>query len=435
MDNSMEFSASPATIMHVDINSCFATVEQQANPLLRGRPVAVAAYVKDHGCILAASVEAKRLGIKTGMRVAEAKVLARGLVVLPPDPDKYRHVNRALCTLLGSYTPDVSVESIDEMVIKIADDRREIVDIAKEIKQRIKQEIGDWITVSIGIAPNRYLAKVASGMQKPDGLVTITKDNIQAIFGSLKLEDLCGIKEGNATRLRASGITTPLAMLAASPKALQWALRSVVGYHWWMRVHGYDLPAQAGDGFRYKAFGASDGGQKSFGQSHALEQPKTPSDTELWHVLAQLVAKMARRMRQDGYVAHGTGVSLVFADRSSWGAQQRLGRGLFADDDFYAYARTLLTQAPARPVRILGVSCYDLQSAARIQQSLFADDDRKRLIVRAMDRVQDRFGEYTLTFGRVVSRRFGEDHSGGAVFRGSNRVLDRIAFGKIRPRT
>jgi DNA polymerase-4 len=422
----MDFSAAPAAIMHVDINSCFATVEQQANPLLRGRPVAVAAYVKDYGCILAASVEAKRLGIKTCMRVREAKMLARDLVVLPPDPDKYRHVNRALRTLLETYTPDVSVESIDEMVIQLQQETRDMQQVAKEIKLRIKQEIGDWITVSIGIAPNRYLAKVASGMQKPDGLVTITKENIQDVFGSLKLEDLCGIKEGNATRLRASGIATPLAMLEASPKALQWALRSIVGYHWWMRVHGYE------DGSRYKAFGSTEGEQKSFGQSHALEQPKTPEDTELWHVLAQLVSKMARRMRQDGYVAFGTGVSLVFADRSVWGAQQKSRVGLFADDDFYKRARTLLTQAPLQPVRILGVSCYDLQSGVRVQQSLFGEDDRKRSIIQAMDRIHDRFGEYTLTFGRVLSPRLNEDHKTGKVYRGANRVLDRISFGKIR---
>src|SRR3989304_2538915 len=114
----MEFSTTEPTVMHIDINSCFATVEQQANPFLRGKAVAVAAYVEHHGCILAASVEAKRLGIKTGMRVREAKEICRNLVILPPDPEKYRFVNRKLRMILESYTPYVRVESIDEMVVQ-----------------------------------------------------------------------------------------------------------------------------------------------------------------------------------------------------------------------------------------------------------------------------------------------------------------------------
>src|SRR5260221_13546900 len=108
------------TVMHIDINSCFATVEQQANPLLRGKPVVVAAYTTSNGCILAASVEAKRLGIKTGMYVGDGKKLFSKLVVLPPDPNKYRHVNRQLFTILSRYTAHVSVESIDEMVLSLA---------------------------------------------------------------------------------------------------------------------------------------------------------------------------------------------------------------------------------------------------------------------------------------------------------------------------
>ena len=278
-------------VLHVDISSCFTTIEQQANPLLRGKPVVVAAYVENHGCILASSIEAKKLGIKTGMRVGEAKTLYRNLIVLAPDPEKYRFVNRQLRTILERYTPYVSVESIDEMVINIPNHESKMLHIAKEIKQRIKDEIGEWMMVSIGIAPNRYLAKVASGIQKPDGLVWITRENIETVLSLLKLEDLCGIKSGNATRLRASGITTPLGMFLSSPKALQLAFRSIVGYHWWLKLHGYDVDTPKEE-------------QKSFGQSYALGKPRTPDDPRLWQILSQLVMKMGRRLRHDGFTAH-----------------------------------------------------------------------------------------------------------------------------------
>lgn len=111
------FNKAAPTIMHVDINSCFATIEQQANPLLRGKPVVVAAYTTNNGCVLTASKEAKLYGIKTGMRVRDAKYLYPRLIVLPSDPDKYRVVNQQLTALLMKYSSNISVESIDEMVI------------------------------------------------------------------------------------------------------------------------------------------------------------------------------------------------------------------------------------------------------------------------------------------------------------------------------
>jgi len=403
----MEFSHNPANVMHVDINSCFATVEQQANPLLRGKPLVVAAYVEHHGCILAASVEAKKLGIKTGMRVGDAKTIYRPLMVLAPDPEKYRFVNRALRTILESYTPDVSVESIDEMVMSV---QGSPMVIAEEIKQRIKNEIGEWITVSIGIAPNRYLAKVASGLQKPDGLVCITRENIETVFSSLALENLCGIKEGNATRLRVAGIMSPRDMLAVSPKGLQYAFRSIVGYHWWMRLHGYEAPPFA------EGFGGPQ--QKSFGQSHALGQPRNPDDPRLWQILSQLIMKMGKRLRDDHFTASGTSVSLLFDDHTHWGLQQKTGSKLFADADFYSRARILLAQAPKRPVRILAVTCFELTADLYVQKSLFREENRKEAITRAIDAMQDRFGSYVVSTGRMLAM--------------NEKVLDRIAFGRIR---
>ncbi len=453
----MDFAVTPPTTMHVDINSCFATIEQQANPLLRGKPVAVAAYVKDYGCILAASREAKKLGVKTGMRVREGRMLAPNLVVLPPDPPKYRMVNRAMLEILQSYTAHISVESIDEMVLDLRSSPmlytrlqhllhqsvqhvplnhefnihhslftiHEITlamqEIAQDIKRRIRSEIGEWITVSCGIAPNRYLAKVASGLHKSDGLVTITQDNIIDTFASMKLTDFCGIKEGNAERLRTFGIMTPLAFFRANAKDLKRAFRSIVGYHWWLRLHGYE------DGVMYKEFekedassaqGSGEPKQKSFGQSYALGKPYYPNDPHLWQIMTQLTMKMGKRLRHDGFAAYGVGISLLFDGHAHWHTQEKKPAPMFTDNDFYTALRTMLAHAPMQPVKLLAVYCYMLIHDTALQPSLFSEDNRKRDITRAVDSIQDRFGDFVIYPARMA--------------RMEQKVLDRIAFGKVR---
>ncbi len=385
--------------MHVDLNSCFASVEQQANPLIRGKPIVVAAYTTSRGCILAASVEAKRLGIKTGMRVLDGKNLYPRLVVLAPDPEKYRWVNRKLRMLLSSYTPYLSVESIDEMVMDLAGtpalERSSMISIAYDIKKCIKKEIGEWLTVSIGIAPNRYLAKVASGLHKPDGLDVIIKENIEEILTGLRLEDLCGIKEGNAGRLRMVGIATPVEFFRASAVSLVTALHSKTGWDWWQRLHGYDPSPSDSEGF-------GESKQKIFGQSFALGTPRVPSDPELTKIMAQLIVKMGRRLRGAGFVAHGISVSLLFTEYSHWVKNIRTKEPLFADSDFLAQAKTLLVQAPNKQVRILAVTSFHLRPRGTGQMGLWNSDEKRWKITDALDAIADRWGEFTVTPGRML---------------------------------
>ena len=438
----MEFSSQPPRIMHIDINSCFATVEQQANPLLRCKPVAVAAYVKDYGCILAASREAKSFGVKTGMRVKEGRAIVPHLIVLPPDPPKYRAVNRKLLAILQSYTAHVSVESIDEIVVgfknapslnnesrimnhekkqkTIIHDSQFIIQetasimqgIAREIKERIRLEIGEWITVSCGIAPNRYLAKVASSLQKPDGLVAITKENIVQIFAHMQLTDFCGIKSGNAGRLRAAGITTPLAFFRASSTELKRAFRAITGYQWWLRLHGYE------DGVMYQEFEkVREGDQKSFGQSYMLGTPYSPHYPRLWQILTQLVMKMGRRLRHDGFVAYGVGISLMHDGYTHWHTQEKRTSPMVTDMDFYYAMRDLLERAPQKLVKLLAVYAYALIRDTGLQPSLFAEENRKREVVRALDAIQDRFGDFIIHPARMINME--------------QKVLDRIAFGHV----
>lgn len=423
------FNPSPPTIMHIDLNSCFTTIEQQANPRLRGKPVAVAAYTSPGGCILAASIEAKTYGVKTGMRVREGKILCPSLVVLSSDPDKYRFVNRRLVKLLSEYTADVEVRSIDEMVLSLQNSPfvtraiaatklchgvilSQMEVIAKEIKHRIKQEIGEWLVVSIGISTNQYLAKIASGLHKPDGLDVITKANIEEILTGLQLEELCGIKAGYGGRLRNHGIATAIAMYRATRQELTHAFHSKVGYDWWLWLHGFDSPGNSWGKIEEP---------KTIGHSFALRIPYIPMDIKLCQILCQLVEKMGRRIRNHHLVAGGIHISCLFTDYTYWNHGEKLASSLFASCDLYTEAMRILAKSPQKPVRILAVSCFSLSSEDDEQLSLLASQDRKRALSRAIDTIAGRWGEFVIFPGRMLHME--------------QKIVDRIAFGGVKSLT
>lgn len=409
------FNPSPPTVMHIDLNSCFATIEQQANPLLRGKPVAVAAYTTGNGCILAPSIEAKRFGVKTGMRVRDGKALCPQLIVLASDPWKYRYVNRKLLVLLREYSSDIEIKSIDEMVVLLENSpslikrntyshKEALVSIGQEIKLRIKREIGDWLTVSVGFAPNRFLAKTAAGLHKPDGLDVIDHDTVEETLFAMDLEDLCGIKHGNSSRLRLFGIHSTRDFYGASMEVLKTAFRSVVGCHWWMRLHGYKIDNREFD-------------RKSFGHSYALYKPYTTRETPLYQILNQLVIKMGRRLRANGYQTQGIHVFALYTDFSSWHHGHKVTSPLFADSDLYEASCRVLEKAPVKSVRILSVSCFHLSRDLYQQQALFVQEQRKERLTQAIDAISDRWGDFAVTSGRMLSMQ--------------QKVLDRIAFGGV----
>ena len=254
------FNPAPATVMHLDINSCFATIEQQANPLLRGKPIAVAAYNTPNGCLLAPSVEAKKLGLKVGMRVREGLLLCPDLIVLTPDPEKYRSVHHSLEKILSQYTSVVIPKSIDEFVLDFSGTpafTRGLSIIALEIKRRLKEELGECLTVSIGLAPNRFLAKTASNLHKPDGLDEINKSNFLKVYQQLSLTDLTGIARSSSLHLNKAGIYTVLDFLQADLQTLHSAFSSISGYHWFQRLRGWEVDQ-------------TEWATKSFGHSYSL---------------------------------------------------------------------------------------------------------------------------------------------------------------------
>lgn len=394
------FNPQPARTLHLDINSCFATIEQQANPALRGKPIAVAAYTSASGCILAPSVEAKRLGIKTGMRVKEGKLLCPDLIVLTPDPPKYRAIHLQLKKLLGFYAPEVFPKSIDEFVFEppFGNPRK----IAVEIKKRIKKEIGDYLTVSIGIGPNRFLAKLASSLHKPDGLDEINKDNFLDLYSRLRLVDLCGIKARNAVRLNSAGIYTVMDFYRASLLQLKSAFSSICGYYWYKRLHGYEI-----DAFVSK--------KNCFGNSFALPRP-FQSIEELAPILTKLVQKAGFRLRQAGYSGRGVHLAVFFRNGAFWHQGHLSKKILYDSREIYQLAFRLLNICPLQsPVRELAVSIFGLVKKAPLQLEIFGNVLKKDSLVKAMDKVNQRWGNFVVFPAKMLGTE--------------KLVPDRIAFG------
>jgi DNA polymerase IV len=395
-------------VMHVDLNSCFATIEQQANPLLRGKPIVVAAYNSPKGTVVAPSIEAKQYGIKTGMKVLDAKLLYPKVIVRTPDPAKYRAVHLQFRKIFKDYSPDVTPKSIDEAVIDFTDTyalyNRTLPDIGREIKRRFREEIGEWMVCSIGISTNRFLAKLAASLRKPDGLETIDHTTVLSVYQQASLLDLSGINTGYQARLNAYGIFTPMEFFHASLDTLKkQVFQSITGYYWYLRLRGYEIDQV-------------DFGRKSFGNTYAL-QKQTTEPKELAKLLMKLCEKTGRRLRRAEYSAAGVHVACVYTDFSFWHTGRKFEVPVYTTREIYLKALRLLNQSGYKKrVRNLAVSVYDLIPSRSEQLDMFAS--RSHAVAEAMDKINDKYGEFVITPALMM----GMDET----------ILDRIAFGGVK---
>lgn len=399
-----EFNTTTPSVMHIDLNSCFASVEQQANPLLRHNPLAIAAYTAPYGCVLSPSIEAKEYGVKVGMTVAEAKKLCPWIIIKKPDPPKYRYVHAGVQKILESYTDHFSSKSIDEFVLYFegySPQGKSLENIGQEIKYRIKQEVGDWLKVSIGISTCFILAKLASGLHKPDGLDTLDHHNYRRIYQDIKLRDFCGINFRNEKRLNQVGIFTGSDFYNASLQDLKSAFQSVLGRYWYTRLRGYEI-----DDVNYS--------RKTYGQSYVLPHPM--QEHEWWPILAKLVEKGTRRMREGGSLARGIHLSLLYGDKSHWHQGHSGAEYLFDPRDIYKKLITLYQiNAPKKLVKRVAYSCFNLEKSIK-QLTIFDDILKKRSLISSQDQINQKWGDYTLTSAALMGSK--------------GHVKDAIAFGK-----
>jgi DNA polymerase-4 len=293
--------------LHVDLNSFFASVEQELHPEYRNRPLGVTATMADTGTLIAASYEAKALKIRTGTKVAEARQLCPDIVLVSSDHSVYARFSHNITRAVERICPVAHNPSIDEMVCQLMGRERQPPNarrIALDIKQAIKDDVGSTLRCSIGMAPNRYLAKIASDMQKPDGLIGLLPSQLPRALAHLELRDLPGVGARTEARLHAKGITTMPQFLALDRAGMHKLMDSVWGdrmYHW-LRGHdtgddGAPVPSEI---------------QKSLGHSHVLApEHRTPEGA--WAVAHKLLHKAAMRLRMEHFYTASLAVTIKYS--------------------------------------------------------------------------------------------------------------------------
>ena len=367
--------------MSLDMNSYFASVEQQFRPELRGRPVGVVPVMAENTSCIAASYEAKRYGIRTGTKVFDARRLCPDLQIVEARPPLYVRTHEKIVAAVDSVLPVDRVTSIDEMFCKMGLRQRnpdEALAVAQEVKKAIHDQAGTHLLCSVGLAPNRFLAKIAGKMQKPDGLTTLRTDDLPHKLYSLSLRDLTGIGSRMHARLESNGIST-VERLCAQPKdQLRRIWKGVVGERWWYALRGYELPE-------------SPTRRRTLGHSHVLPPEfRTPEGAKA--VLVRLVHKAAARLRKLGYWAGGLSVCLSYARRAKW----KSATPLVPCQDTQTLVEALSDLWESRPAAgtplKVSVVLYDLLHDTCRTPPLFVEDHRKSELARAMDAVNGRFG-------------------------------------------
>jgi len=394
------FDSSPLVDwLFLDLNSFFASVEQQMRPELRGRPVAVVPVETDATCAIAASHEAKKFGVKTGTNIGEARRRCPGLVTVLANHDAYVEFHHKVLDEIDRHFPVQSICSIDEMACKLDAPRRPLpaaVDLAERIKRGLRERVGGCITCSIGLAPNRFLGKVASDMQKPDGLVILRADELPGRLLELELCDLPGIGRRMEPRLHACGIRTMRELWDAEREMLHHAWGGVCGDRFWHALHGGptedDQPVK----------------KRTVGHSHVLA-PEMRTPPQAGVVARRLMLKAASRLRRMHYRATHLHLSVRVEDGPRFESQAKFEPVC----DSIVLARVLaelwqrvMRQARWQRVRKVSVTLFGLEADAQPRQlelfsSLIDEETRARReqLSRILDRINQKRGRDSVVIG------------------------------------
>lgn len=403
-------------IAHLDMDAFFASVEEKLNPHLAGKPLVVGGERTRRGVVSAANYPARAFGIHAGMPIATAARLCPDATFLEGDPKKYVHVSLQVLDSLKEFTPIIEPFSIDEAFLDLTDtprladalrskgtDGRDQVaaldaaaEIARAMQRAVYRRVG--LTATIGLAPNKYIAKMGSGLKKPRGLTALTQESYREVFWPRPVKDLWGIGEKTADALGKLGIRT-VGQLAKFP-------REFLTYHFGLN----------GDKMRDAAWGEDDTPVvpyyegvpvKSMGHEFTLEKDLADRVRVAAHLL-RLSDQVGRRMRQDGYL--GRIVSVKFRDTSFKTTIRQRALPELTDDEtqIHKVANALFEENwDGRPIRLIGVSMSALVSGAGKQRELFDADQHRRKMTEAVDSLRDKFGDAALV--RAGALQWGND--------------------------
>jgi DNA polymerase-4 len=380
----------------IDFNSYFASVEQEMNPALRGKPVAVVPVMSDTTSAIAASYEAKAFGVKTGTKIWEAKRMCPGLILVPARHELYVDIHERLKEEVQNHVPLFSTGSIDEFTCKLIGDECEAQNarqIARNMKAGIKKNVGECLNSSIGIAPSRLLSKIASDMEKPNGLTLIEQKDLPHILYPLKLTDLPGIASNMEARLHQAGITSVEQLLSLEPKAARLAWGSVGGERYRYELHGIDIPR-------------AEDGRRSVGHSRVLS-PRLRKKDDARFVARSLLLKCATRIRRYEMVAGGFGLA-VHPDYGSASREPIVHESKISptQDSFtlLEYLDQFWSELPKKsgPFRKVSVWLYRLSEEGKRERDLFVETrpdglSKKEVLWRSVDKLVARYGRETVT--------------------------------------
>jgi len=384
-----------ATILHADLDSFFASVEQRDDPRLRGRPTIVGG-----GVVLAASYEAKRFGVYTPMGLTAARRLCPDARVVPPRFEAYSEASKRVFEIFGDTTPLVEGLSIDEAFLDVRGMERSVGTpraIAERLRERVKAEVG--LPITVGIARTKFLAKVASGVAKPDGLLEVDPGHELEFLHPLPVERLWGVGPKTAARLDAWGLATVGQVAEFPPELLEAVIGKAAGRHLHALAHNLD-PRPVDTKRRRRSIGS----QRARGR-----RPWT--EDELDADLAALVDRVTRRMRKAHRVGRTVVLRLRFDDFERATRSRTLNQATASTETILRTAQELLREAlptlRERGVTLLGLAVANLDDADRVQLAIPFDERHLDELDAALDAVRERFGATAITRAALVKRGTG----------------------------
>jgi len=384
-------------ILHIDFDSFFASVEQQYNFSLRGKPIGVLA-ANSRSCIIASSREAKRLGIKTGARSFEAKQICPSIALVPADFIKYFEISKKFLNICKDYSPFVELFSIDEVFMDITktvhlfDGTHRII---SKIKSRIKQEIGEYITASIGISHNKLLAKMASSINKPDGVYKITQNNLDEVFRDAKLTDVCGVGERIKIRLNKLGIYNLLQLRSVPYYSLVSEFGNVEAEFLKNVSFGHDESSV----IPYTTYQQV----KSVGRSYCLPKNEYNKRVVLQNIY-ELCEEVSIKLRKLNKRGRTVGISLRgnvdFNYRKTFKDYFDTGKEIY--HNLYSHLYSHLSSGNTDYIRQISVWVANLEDNQNLQLSLFDSSGKKERLIKTVDLINERFGDHTIRNGFLL---------------------------------
>lgn len=393
--------------LFLDMDNYFASVEQQADPTLRDKPVGVLPVMSEGSCCIAASYHAKRQGVKTGTRVYDARRLCPDIQFVAARPDYYVQIHKQILKAIDTVVPVDKVWSIDEMAVRLLGKERE-PDEALAIGQRVKdvvcEAVGEVLTCSVGLAPTRLLAKVACELGKPDGLCALPLESLPSKIEKLELTDLPGINVGIRARLHRKGVCTIRQLWNLSAQQAQEAWGSIEGRRYWMALHGQEpalLPEH----------------RRMFTHANVLA-PELRTEHGAHSVMTRLLHKAAARLRCHGYVAHSLWASLSYDDDTKWGDRVDLPACQDTVTIIEHFERIWQRKAAhGKPIKV-SVGVGGLEPVHCATGRLFDNVDHRRGLGEVIDKVNQKFGNHSVYLGGM--------HDIANI-----EMQDKIAFGRV----